>query len=163
MARPLGPVVDALLACACGALEDAERPACACYATIGPPVVGLCCECGDEGTTGELTINFEDLYPADAETLQRTNRVYPCRGGVRAADITLVLSRCFPTVDEAGQMPDPTAVQEAADELHRDADILWQAITCCAGISRLVWRGLSVDSDPEGGCSMIAARVTVEV
>lgn len=162
--RTLGDLADALLSCVCTALEDADRPACACYATIGPPIVGPCCECEEgSGISGDLTINFEAMYPADANTLDRVTRVYPCRtAGAVAADFTLVLTRCYPVLGEDGQLPSPEEQATAADGLHDDGDVLWRALTCCPDV-RLRWRDMAVASDPEGGCSMIGARVTVEV
>lgn len=160
----IGSLASQLLDCVCATLEDRGRPACNCYPTIGPPVVGPCCECEDTGVTGNLTINFETMYPADANTLERVVRVYPCRTGARAADFTMVLTRCYPKIEQVGGeivLPDPTEIEEAADGLHQDAELIWQALTCCTDL-RLRWRDLAVDTDPEGGCSMIAARITVE-
>jgi hypothetical protein len=158
----LKTVMDTILACVCDALSEADRPPCSCHPTIGPPVIGLCCECDEEGSTGDLTISFEDRYPAAPDTLQRVQRVYPCRRGTEAVDLLLVLTRCFPRVDDSGNMPTENELKEASDDLHDDADVIWRAINCCPGI-RLMWRGLAVDSMPEAGCSAIAARITVEV
>lgn len=162
MVADVGALAHTLLDCVCAVLEEAGRPACNCYATVGPPMVGPCCECEDTGVSGDLTINFETMYPADSRTLERVVRIYPCRAGVVAADFTVVLTRCYPTVGEDLQLPSPEEQDDAASDLHKDANLLWRALTCCPGV-RLRWRDLAVDSDPEGGCSMIAARVTVEV
>lgn len=160
----INELAESLLSCVCVALEEAGRPACSCGKVVGPPVVRTpCCECdGTPGVTGDLTINFETKYPADPETLDRVTRVYPCRRGTaNAADFTLVLTRCYPTVQEDLQLPSPEEWDEATEEFHEDVDIMWKALTCCPGV-RLRWRDLVVTSDPEGGCSYLAARVTVE-
>jgi len=162
----LNVVASQLLDCVCAALEEAERPACNCYPTIGPPLVGPCCECEDgSGITGDLTINFETMYPADVRTLDRVTQVYPCRQRAVAADFTIVLTRCYPTVTKTAdgiELPTIEDQEQAAEDLGRDLNIVWQALTCCPGMS-MRWRDLAVDSDPEGGCSMLAARITVDV
>lgn len=163
MVADIDAVARQLLDCACQFLEDAARPACQCYPTIGPPVVGPCCTCDEEGSSGNLTINFETMYPADANTLERVVRVFPCRrGGTTAADFTLVLTRCYPTLGDDGQLPAVEDIEEAAHDLHVDGNLLYDALTCCPDV-RVRWRDLVVDSDPEGGCSIIAARITVDM
>lgn len=168
MADDIDTTARALLACICDKLTDVERPACACFATIGPPVVGLCCTCDTDTysgttTTGDLTIHVERLYDADPATLDQTPRVHPCRRGFTVADFSIVLTRCYPMVDEQGQMPDTDAQDEAATTMHLDLADVYAALTCGCNDYPTIIREIAVDSMPEAGCSALAARVTVEV
>lgn len=162
MADDLDTTARALLSCLCEALEDAERPVCACYATIGPPVVGLCCECST-GTTGEATVHVEQVYDADPNDLTQVNRVHPCNRSTTAADLTLVVTRCYPTLDESRNMPPTEDQDEAALSMHDDITTVWKALTCGCFTGRLTVRNVSVDAMPDAGCAVLAARVTVEV
>lgn len=164
MVADIASLAQELLDCVCATFNDAGRPACDCYPTIGPPLVGPCCACEDPAVTGNITINFETMYPADSQTLERVARIYPCRMGTVAADFTVVLTRCYPTVRQEGTeivLPSVDEQRLAAEDLHTDVNLMWQALTCCPGV-RMRWRDLAVDTDPEGGCSMLAARFTVE-
>lgn len=164
MATDLDTTAQQLLACVCEALaaEDVDRPVCSCYKTIGPPVIGLCCECSS-GTTGEATIHVEQVYDCDSETLEQVTRVHPCRRGTTAADMTIVVTRCYPTIDEQGQMPDTDDQDVAATSMHDDIGVVFKALTCgCADI-RLTVRNIAVDAPPDAGCAVLVARVTAEV
>lgn len=160
MALALNDVVDTALACVCEKLTEAGRPACNCYPVVGAPVMSFCCECGAPGQSGELRAYVENLYPVDGSTLFASPRIETCRRGPWAVDLALSLSRCHPTIDEQGNLPDPADLEQAARDLHTDIEIIRKALTCCDGI-RLVWRSLGVENDPEGGCSEITARVTI--
>lgn len=162
MSLDLDGTARKLLSCICDALADAERPVCSCYATIGPPVIGAnCCEC-EKGSTGEATVHFEQMYDADPSSLQQVNRIHPCRQSTLAADLTVVVTRCYPTLDESGQFPDTHVVDEVTGEMHADVSTVYQALVCCVE-TRMLIRSVAVDSMPEAGCSALAARVTVEV
>lgn len=156
----LNDAIDTALSCVCIALEEAARPACQCYPTIGEPLWRPCCECGDTGTSGELTASLETMYPIDGNTLLPSPRIEACRKGPWGADIALDLTRCFPTLQEDGELPPQDEVGTAAREMHDDADIIRRALTCCPDL-RLRWRSLGVDLDPNGGCSKLTARITV--
>jgi hypothetical protein len=80
---------------------------------------------------------------------------------VTAADFTIVVTRCYPTVDEQGNMPDLDTTTEFTTDLHTDLGLVWNALKCCG--SPIVFRESAVDSDPDGGCSAFAVRVTVPV
>ncbi len=169
MASDLDTTARALLGCVCDALETAERPVCACYATVGPPVVGMCCSCGTDGysgessTTGEATIHVEQIYDADPNTLTQVARIHPCSRSTTAVDLTIIVTRCYPTLDESGNMPPTDDQDEAALAMHDDLDTVWKALTCGCSDVRLTIRNLSVDAMPDAGCAVLAARVTAEV
>jgi hypothetical protein len=146
-------------------LTAAEKPVCACYATIGPPVVGLCCACETDAptTTGEATVHVEQIYDADPNTLEQISRIHPCNRSVVAADLTIVVTRCYPMVDEGGNMPPTDDQDEAALSMHDDLTTVWQALTCGCSDVRLTVRNVAVDAMPDAGCAVLVARLTAEV
>lgn len=158
----LSETAQKLLDCVCDALDADLRPVCKCYQTVGTPVIVTCCECDDEGTNGELSIHFRRLYDADPSTLNEVQRIRPCKGGVTAAQYRLVLARCFPTITERGELPSVEYLEESADNLQRDSELMWQALACCTGMDIRI-DDVSVDLGPSGGCSIVFADVTAAV
>lgn len=160
----LAETSERLLACVGDALAADLRPVCDSYQTIGTPVILTCCDCEDQGeeANGELSIHFRRLFDAESSTLNEAHRVRPCKGGVTAAQFRLVLARCFPTVNEKGELPDKATQEEAALDLQRDTELMWQALACCTGMDLKI-DDLSVDLGPRGGCSIVFADVTVQV
>lgn len=161
MADSLNITQDALLTCVCDGLATAGRPVCDCYSVVGDPMVAICCEC-DTGVSGEATIHFNELYEVDQNTFEEIVRVRPCRGGTLAADFTVNVSRCYPTIQEDGSFPSPEDQEAAAKELNEDVATIYRALSCCTGL-RLAVRGVSVESSPQAGCALLTALVTVEV
>lgn len=160
---PLGlsETAQSLLECVEQALEADLRPVCDVYQTVGTPVIVACCDCEDE-KNGELSIHFRRLFDADSSSLIEVQRVRPCKGGVTAAQFRLVLARCFPTIDEHGELPSKEALREAEDDLQRDAELVWQALACCTDLNLRI-DDLSVDLGPLGGCRIVFADVTAQV
>lgn len=164
MVADLTTTMDALVECVCDALEAADRAACACGLTVGPPSPGPagCCEC-DTSPGGSVSGFLERVYPADQtrDGIQEASRLENCRTGGTAADITLVVLRCYPSLDEQGNMPDLVDTTDAAHDLNTDMTVVWEALKCCG--PNLVIRESAVDADPEGGCSAFAIRVSTLV
>lgn len=158
----LNAAAQRALLCVSSALNDALRPVCEVYQTVGTPVISTCCECDDEGANGELSIHFTRLFDADPQTLDEVIRTRPCRGGVIAAQYRLVLARCYPTINEHGEVPDPQDRADRAVDQMLDADLIWRSLTCCTDF-RIRVDDVSVDLGPMGGCSVIFADITVEV
>lgn len=142
----------------------ALRPVCTSYQTVGTPVILTCCDCEEEGeeANGELSIHFRRLFDADPQTLVEVQRIRPCKGGVTAAQFRLILARCFPTVTEKGEIPSVEFQEDAALDLQRDTELMWQALACCSDLPIKI-DDLSVDLGPRGGCSIVFADVTVQV
>lgn len=153
-------IARAVLDCACDAFVTAQKPLCGCYATVGVPVVASCCEC-EAGATGHAILQVEQIYEVDQNLDPVTSRIVSCRKGARAVDLTIWITRCYPTIDESGEL-DNDAVDVAASDVHDDMDILYRAFTCCYE-GRLKIRRVAIDSDPAAGCSLIVGQVTVEV
>lgn len=103
---------------------------------------------------------LERLYPAS--DLTRVTRIETCRTGGWAADITVIVTRCYPTLNEHGEIPFVEDTRTYAEALHDDLQIVLRGIICCTGL-RLLIRDTAVDGDPEAGCSVFAIRVTVDV
>ena len=142
------------------ALDADLRPVCKVYQTVGTPVILTCCEC-EEGTNGELSIHFTRLFDAESDTLLEVQRIRPCRGGVTAAQYRLVLARCYPTIDERGEIPEPDVLEAVADEFQRDAELMWQSLACSGESMRI--DDLSVDLGPKAGCAVMSIDVTIQV
>lgn len=162
MADDLTTVMGALTACVCDALEAVERPACDCGLTIGVPAQGPagCCECQD-GVGGNVSAFLERVYPADPSTYEQVTRREDCRPGSTAADISVVVVRCYPKMDEVGNMPTLETTTTFAENLNTDMAAVWTGLKCCG--TPLVIRDSAIQGDPEGGCSGFAIRVSVLV
>lgn len=161
MADALSVVANRLLEVVADALSDDLRPVCKVYQALGTPVIFTCCDCDDGEGNGELSIHFRRLFDADSETLDEVQRVRPCKGGVTAANVRLVLARCRPLLNEQGELPDPETITEAANDQIRDGELMWQALAC-SGLSLRI-DDISADLSEPGTCSLIYADVTVAV
>lgn len=163
MADDPSTVMDALVACASSALEAVDRPVCDSGLTIGVPAQGPagCCEdCGSD-SGGHVSGFLERVYPADPTTLEQVAPVFPCRPTATAADISIVTVRCYPAMDEQGNMPDLETTTPYAHNLNDDMMAVWSGLICCG--TKLIIRDSAIQGDPEGGCSGFAIRVSVLV
>lgn len=162
VAETVGATMDALISCVVDSLAAIERPVCDSGSTIGPPVIGPgeCCKCSGGDSDGRVVGYVERTYPVDGASFEQ---VIPlnCRRTPIAADIVLVVVRCFPRIDNQGNMPNLTKTSTAAAALNADMAAVWNAVECCG--ENLGIREAAVDSDPEGGCSAFAIRVTTLV
>lgn len=154
--------VKALADCACVALADADHPVCTCSTTIGLPAIGRCCDC--DGGQGELWTSLIRLYRLGA------GPAYPvslpqraCVPSEWAAEIRLVLARCFPVLTERGELPSPEDQAAAAARLHAEAALLERAIRCCKDTDPMYLRDIGVELDPDAGCSYLTLVVLAPV
>lgn len=160
MAERLAVVADTLLQCVADALTADLRPVCKTYQTHGIPVILECCECEDEAN-GELSIHFRRLMDADPSNLDEVRRIRPCHGGVTAAQFRLVLARCRPILNSAGEIPPPEELTDHTQDQLRDIELLWQSLACCGLDTRI--DDVSADLSEPGMCSVTYADVTVQV
>lgn len=158
----LEDTAQSLLDCVCEALAADQRPVCDCYQALGTPIILQCCECDDEGSTGELSIHFRRLFDADSVTLDEVRRVRPCKGGILAAQFRLVLARCNPIINDRGELPAKEDITDAANDQMRDVELMWQALACCTGLTVRV-DDITADLSEPGTCSAVYADVTVAV
>jgi hypothetical protein len=162
MAADLTTTMDTLTECVCTALETAGRPACDCGLTIGVPAQGPagCCEdCG--GVGGNVATFLERVYPVDPTTYEQVVRREDCKPGAVAADISVTLVRCYPSMDAQGRMPSLETTTEYAHNLNTDIAAVWAALKCCD--TPIVFRDSAIQGDPEGGCAGFVIRVSVLV
>lgn len=153
-----------LLACICEKFEDEGAPFCKCSSTIGVPVVAQCCECSD-GVTGELWGSLGRIYRrgTNGPGYPQTGTMKPCQQSEWVAEYNLTLARCFPTLDNLGQLPSSEDQAAAALALHADVSTLERAIRCCALPEAAYAAQIQVINDPSGGCSYLTAIVQVPV
>lgn len=150
-----------LLDCIAAELKKSDAPVCSISATVGSPTFALCCDCGNG--EGELRGHLLRTYRADKNTLADTVPVKPCIPVTWGAQYEITLARCFPTIDERGNLPDTEDLTSAAAKLHADTAAIHRAIHCCADIEPAYLEQTSVVNDPEGGCSYLIATVRVPV
>lgn len=165
MSADLTTTMDALVACVCAALEEADRAACSCGLVVGPPEpgpAGCCNKCGSNTVGGQVVGFLERVFPADLtrDGIQQVQG-QTCRAGGTAAEITLVVLRCYPTMDEQGNMPTPEVTTDFAHNLNTDLTTVWNALRCCQQTVEI--RDSGVDASPEAGCSAFAIRVATMV
>lgn len=155
--------LEALLDCICAGLADSGRPVCSCAATVGTPVISLCCECEAGEGEGELWGNLLRLYRGDNTSGADAAPTKPCAPVRWVAQFSVTVSRCSPVLDERGELPDPDARAAAAAQLHADVAALTRAVNCCPLDEPAYLEQVSVDVDPSGGCSYLMATVRVPV
>jgi hypothetical protein len=165
MTDKLTPTMDTLVACVSEALADIDRAACSAGLTVGPPEpgpAGCCNKCGSNTVGGQVVGFLERVFPADKtrDGIQEAPR-QTCRNGGTAADITLVVLRCYPAMDMQGNMPTLEQTTPFAENLNTDMTTVWNALRCCATDVEI--RDSGVDASPEAGCSAFAIRVTTMV
>lgn len=152
-----------MLACIDEALREDEAPTCVVATTIGEPVIATCCECAG-GANGELWGSFRRLYHGDRNNGNETRARKPCAPAIWWAQYQITLARCFPTVDEHGEVPDPQDRSAAAQELHADIATIQRALHCCTITEEPPYIEQStVTTDPAGGCSRLTVMVRIPV
>jgi hypothetical protein len=165
MAADLTTKMDALVACVSEALAGIDRAACSTGLTVGPPEpgpAGCCSKCGGTTVGGQVTGFLERVFPAEKtrEGIQEV-QAQTCRNGSTAADVTLVVLRCYPSMDTQGNMPSLDKITPYAHSLNDDMTTVWAALKCCDQAVEI--RDSGVDASPEAGCSAFAIRVTLMV
>lgn len=160
--------LNALLSCVCEALEASGVPVCICSTTIGEPVSPLSmaiaeCSCGGS-SSGEAWGALQQVYPVDRQTLGQAQVARrPCAGGQWGARYIITVIRCFPSIDENGDLASPEEQAASAAELHADAAAIHRAIVCCADVEEVLVETIGVIIDPEAGTSRLTASVVAAV
>lgn len=157
--RPLGidDTLNALLACVSDALDPAP---CSVSTTVGTPAIGDCCDCGDG--QGELWGNLNRVFRYEERGIIDATMQKPCAPVQWAAEFRIALTRCFPVMDQYGRVS-AEAQAEAASRLHADLASFHRAIHCCGETATPYLADIGVETDPEGGCSILVATVRVPV
>ena len=156
----LTQLFDSVLACACAALDDFSACPCPCrkYVAAGPPVWDNCCP------DGQLTVHLDRLYVAGN---------YPAAAGGSivcsaplAADFTVSLIRCHPTVDDNGDPPSLVVLDNAAHQIHTDLYVMLNALICCLAAKKKSQPFTVLSANivgPNGGCVGATIRLSVMI
>lgn len=84
----------------------------------------------------------------------------------RAAVLGVQVVRCYPTMSDAGDPPDPTEETLAADLVHGDVDLVWQSLLAASAAGRFSqrngvayegWTALGPDGGLAGGVLTVHA------
>lgn len=154
--------LHALISCVCEELEKSEAPVCVCSTTIGSPMIATCCEC-EADKNGELWGNFLRLYRGDRQTGAEVQPRKPCAPANWVAQFQITLARCFPTIDENGELPSAEDQSDSARSLHADVAAFRRAIHCCQDTEPATLEAINVQTEPSGGCSFLVATLNVPV
>lgn len=151
---------DSILACACSSLDEFSTCLCPCrkYVSAGPPVWDNCCP------DGQLTVHLERLYVAG--NFPGANGQSIVCSNPLAAEINVTLIRCHPTVDDNGNPPSLTVLDNAANQIHTDLYVMLNALICClaATAKRQPFTILSARIlGPSGGCVGAEIRLAVQI
>jgi hypothetical protein len=101
-------------------------------------------------------------YPtAGGPELSQFTSIRPHAGNFfRAAVLGVQVVRCYPTLDDMGNPPTPEAELEAAELVHLDADLVWEALLAASsigtfsqrnGVAYEGWTSLGPDGGLAGG------------
>ena len=103
------------------ALADCNRdPISTSYIGSGQIAWDDCC--------GTVVVVPERVYRSQEFPTEDTNEVI-CFDGMIAVDLTVILLRCVPVVDDRGRAPSQTALQTAYGNLLGDAAVIYNALT----------------------------------
>lgn len=155
-------LLNDLLGCACQCLNSFGSCPCPCriFISAGPPVWDLEACCSD----GQLTINVDRLFVYDSFPSEQ-QRVNTCQANI-AADVSVVLLRCFPSLNDDGSAPNANQIGAASEAIYQDLYVLTNCIIC-----NLVKRGKKQESvfrgsrivGPQGGCVGAEIKFTIAV
>lgn len=172
-------LAETVLGCVCAGLEDAAtlvdgQPGCPCRACVTPgaPSWDGCNDPCGSGEGGQLTVHVERIYATSSfPTEERAGVVQGGRNCVpvqtTAVELVVTLLRCAPTMDERGCPPACEELAEAAQIVHVDGVVIYNALLCClptTGTGRhgpAFLLGAQRPLAPEGGCMGVEQRLTV--
>ena len=151
-----------LLACACDCLNQRSSCPCPCrtFISAGPPVWDLEACCSD----GQLTIHTDRLY-VHGNFPSEQGLVNVCVAPL-AAEMTITLLRCFPSVKDDGRAPTHDELGAASERIYEDLYVLTRCIICnlsSRGRSqKSVFRGSRIVG-PNGGCVGVELKFVIEL
>jgi hypothetical protein len=152
----LGLLATELLDCACNALE-ATTCGCPCHAFVSVGVVAFdhCCD------EGQLWVGIDRIYAYGQ---------FPAPAGVTtcapplAADLTIGILRCAPTMNDQGEPPSVEALSRSATQIYEDAYAVINGVMCCLAPharARPFVIGNQRSLGPAGGCVGSELKLTV--
>lgn len=151
---------DEILACACQALDDFTECGCPCrkYISAGRPVWDNCCP------DGQLTVNLDRLYAHGNFPGTAAGPLF-CQAPL-AAEFTVALVRCHPTVDDNGDPPSGPTLDAAANQVHTDLYVLLNALICCLSAKSRTQNFVLLNSGNilvNGGCVGFEIRFGIQL
>lgn len=128
--------------------------------TIGDPAIIPGTECGQD----ELWGHFLRAFRGDRDTGAEMRNRKPCAPATWWAQYRITLARCFPMLDDQGNLADPQDRSAAARTLHDDAATIQTALNCCDAIEEPPFvEQIAVTVNPSGGVSLLVATVRARV
>lgn len=109
---------------------------------------------------GTLVVVPERVYRSNAFPTEDTDEVI-CFDGLIAIELTVLLLRCVPVVDERGRAPSQTALQTAYNNLLGDAAVIYNALT---GDFPEYWERTNPSQTfvgAQGGCIGVETRLVI--
>lgn len=161
MLKGIDETLHALLGCVEARLIDSGAPVCSVGTTVGSPAIANCCDCGNG--EGELWGNLVRAYRVGRVGYTDAQPKRPCAPSEWAAEFQITLARCFPSLDERGELPSIEKRSDAAQTFHADLADLENAINCCTETEPPIIQAVNIEVDPSGGCSYLIATVQVPV
>lgn len=155
-----------LLTCVSARLDSSGSPVCSVGASVGMPAIASCCECGDAadgGGEGELWGHVQRVFRSTEAGVSQAIAQKPCAPSQWAAEYLITLARCFPVIDERGDLPAVDDRTSAAGDTHADIAAIQRALHCCTATEPPYLESIAVQTDPQGGCSYLVATVRVPV
>ena len=146
-----------ILDCACSALEKTAC-GCPCHAFVASGAVAWDRCCAD----GQLWVGVDRVYAYGGQ--------FPAPAGVTtcvpplAADLSIGILRCAPTMSDQGDPPSAEALTASAAQVNEDAYVLMNGVMCCLaehGRARPFVIGGQRPLGPAGGCVGSSLAVTV--
>lgn len=145
-----------ILDCACSALEKTAC-GCPCHAFVasGAVVFDRCCD------DGQLWVGIDRIYAYGN---------FPAPAGVAtcmqplAADLTIGILRCAPTMNDQGEPPTAEVLTLSAAQVHEDGYVLMNGVMCCLAEharARPFVIGSQRPIGPQGGCVGSELKITV--
>lgn len=156
----LDQLLTSLLACACECLNTYSDCGCPCrnFVSAGAPPQDQCCD------GGQLAIWADRIY-VHGNFPSEQGQVQVCMAPL-AAEITLRLDRCFPTVKDNGEPPTADEISAASAAIYKDQYTLTRCLICNLSSKRklqeAVFRGSRI-IPPQGGCISIEFKFTIQL
>lgn len=166
------PVASLLLTQLCCRLAGSDYPVCRCAFGFGaPPPISACCECDPEDLEDpEAPIPHGEAWVRVGPVV--ATEIFPeavagpirCDMGLLAAEFTVGIYRCAPTMDDQGEPPTPEDLAEALTIQLQDRAMLFRVVRCALNEADYPYvLGTWEPLDPQGGCMGSQMTVTVAI
>ena len=161
----LGPLMDDLRACVCGALEGTIGGPVSCFCALMPGQTAPAdwCSCKGQNQCGMGWVRLANMFPSGERFPAQDSSTKASCAKVLAAVLEVGVYRCQPVSDRNGVPPDAAAQTQAALVQADDALALHQAIACCEAVTSRPHVLGRWDPRDGGGCGGGAWLLTVQL